>query len=179
MAQPVHNLLPPMVQCVARWAPICSNVYGGWVTPCPRHSVRLTYRSSTALWLLRSLRISHNKFLWANKWILNTCSTFFVQVQQQNVSHWWDWLHEEANQHISNHITQIPATSSEQCSRRCTSGNPHQLLWILSNSAQYHYHSQGPAASGAPNQDTWTASWSTGRNSLYSWSVLSHRWVLA
>ena len=31
--------------------------------------VRLTYRPSTALWLLGSLRISHKKFLQANKWV--------------------------------------------------------------------------------------------------------------
>ena len=48
----------------------CSNVYGGWFTSWACHSVRMTYRPSAALWLLRSLRISHNKFLWANKWIL-------------------------------------------------------------------------------------------------------------
>ena len=33
----------------------------------PRHSVRMTYRPSAALLLLGSLRISHNKFLRANK----------------------------------------------------------------------------------------------------------------
>ena len=41
--------------------------YGGWFVPRPRHSVRMTYRPSTALRLLGSLRISHNKFLRANK----------------------------------------------------------------------------------------------------------------
>ena len=111
-------------------------------------------------------------------WILNTCSTFFVQVQQQNVPHWWDWLQAEPNWHFSNYITQIPATSSEQSSGRCTSGNPHQLPRVLSNSAQYKYHNHEPAAAGAPNQDAWTARWSTGNNSPYSWAVLSHRWVL-
>ena len=38
--------------------------------PHARHSVRMTYRPSPALGLLGSLRISHNKFLQANKWIL-------------------------------------------------------------------------------------------------------------
>ena len=50
---------------------ICSNAYGGWFAPRPRHSVRMTYRPSAALWLLGSLKISHNKFLRANKWILS------------------------------------------------------------------------------------------------------------
>ena len=36
----------------------------------PRHSVRLTYRPNAVLRVLRSLRISHNKFLQASKWIL-------------------------------------------------------------------------------------------------------------
>ena len=36
----------------------------------PRHSVGMTYRPSAALRLLGSLRISHNKFLRGNKWIL-------------------------------------------------------------------------------------------------------------
>ena len=57
----------PVAQCVARRAPICSNAYGGWLAPRPRHSVRMTYRPSAALRLLGSLRISHNKFLRANK----------------------------------------------------------------------------------------------------------------
>ena len=35
--------------------------------PHARHSVRMTYRPSAALRLLGSLRISHNKFLRANK----------------------------------------------------------------------------------------------------------------
>ena len=68
---PSSSLSSPVVQCVARRAPICSNAYGGWFAPCPRHSVRMTYRFSAALWLLGSLRISHNKFLQANKWILS------------------------------------------------------------------------------------------------------------
>ena len=58
----------PVAQCVAQQAQICSNAYGGWFMPHPRHSVRLTYRPSAAL--LGSLRMSHNKFLCANKWIL-------------------------------------------------------------------------------------------------------------
>ena len=49
---------------------VCSNAYGGWFAPRARHSMRMTYRPSAALWLLGSLRISHNKFLRANKWIL-------------------------------------------------------------------------------------------------------------
>ena len=65
------NESSPVAQCVARRAPICSNVYGGWFAPRPRQSVRMTYRPSAALWLLGSLRISHNKFLLANKWILS------------------------------------------------------------------------------------------------------------
>ena len=60
----------PMAQCVAQRAPICSNAYGGWFAPRPRHCVRMTYRPSAALRLLGSVRISHNKFLRANKWIL-------------------------------------------------------------------------------------------------------------
>ena len=59
-----------MAQCVARQAPIGSNVYGGWFAPRARHSVRMIYRPSAALRLLGSLRISHNKFLLVNKWIL-------------------------------------------------------------------------------------------------------------
>ena len=55
---------------LARRVPICSNAYGGWFALCARHSVRMTYRPSAALRLLGSLRISHNKFLRANKWIL-------------------------------------------------------------------------------------------------------------
>ena len=58
---PCRNALP---------VPMCSNTYGGWFTPCHHHSVRMTYRPSAALRLLGSLRISHNKFLLANKWIL-------------------------------------------------------------------------------------------------------------
>ena len=46
---------------------ICSSAYGGWFAPRLRHSVRMTYRPSAALRLLGSLRISHNKFLRANK----------------------------------------------------------------------------------------------------------------
>ena len=46
---------------------LCSNAYGDWFAPRPRHSVRMTYRPSAALRLLGSLRISHNKFLRANK----------------------------------------------------------------------------------------------------------------
>ena len=66
-----HILSSPVVQCVAQRTSIrCSNLYGGWFTPLARYSVRLTYKSNTALWLLESLRISHNKFLLANKWIL-------------------------------------------------------------------------------------------------------------
>ena len=56
-----------VAQCVARRAPICSNAYGGRFAPHPRHSVRMTYRPSAALRLLRSLRISHNNFLRASK----------------------------------------------------------------------------------------------------------------
>ena len=41
----------------------------------PRHSMRLTCRPSAALRLLGSLRISHNKFLQANKWILIRITT--------------------------------------------------------------------------------------------------------
>ena len=48
---------------------LCSNAYGGWFAPRAHHSVRMTYRLSAVLRLLGSLRISHNKFLWANKWI--------------------------------------------------------------------------------------------------------------
>ena len=59
-----------VAQCVARRGPICSNAYGGWLAPCTRHRVRMTYRFSASLWLLESLRISHNKFLQANKGIL-------------------------------------------------------------------------------------------------------------
>ena len=59
-----------VAQCIAQRAPICSNTYGGWFKPHPRHSMRLTYRPGTALRLLGSHRISHNKFLRANKWIL-------------------------------------------------------------------------------------------------------------
>ena len=46
---------------------LCSNAYGGWFAPCARHSLRMTNRPNTALRLLGSLRISHNKFLQANK----------------------------------------------------------------------------------------------------------------
>ena len=46
------------------------DAYGGWFAPRAHHSVRMTYRPSAALRLVGSLRISHNKFLWANKWIL-------------------------------------------------------------------------------------------------------------
>ena len=45
-----------------RRAPICSNAYGRWFAPCVHHSVRMTYRPSTALWMFGSLRISHKKF---------------------------------------------------------------------------------------------------------------------
>ena len=48
---------------------------------CPRHSVRLTYRPSAALWLLGSLRISHNKFLWSSKWIL-----LLIRITPHNVT---------------------------------------------------------------------------------------------
>ena len=46
---------------------ICSNVYGGWFKPHARHSVRMTYRPSAAVRLLGRFKISHNKFLRANK----------------------------------------------------------------------------------------------------------------
>ena len=41
-------LLSAMALCVALQAPICSNAYGGWFSPCPCHSMRLTYRPSAA-----------------------------------------------------------------------------------------------------------------------------------
>ena len=66
-----HSQDSPVAQCVARGAPICSNAYGGWFAPRAHHSMRMTYRPIPALRLLGSLRISHNKFLRANKWILN------------------------------------------------------------------------------------------------------------
>ena len=68
------------VRSVAQWAPIsiCSNAYGCWFVPCACHSVRMTYRPSAALWLFGSLRISHNTFLQANKWILPILLKFTV-----------------------------------------------------------------------------------------------------
>ena len=33
---------------LARRAPICSNAYGGWFAPRPRHSVRMTYWPNAA-----------------------------------------------------------------------------------------------------------------------------------
>ena len=62
--------MSPVVQCVVWRAPLCSNEYGCWFAPRPRHCMRITYKPSAALRLLRSIRISHNKFLRANKWIL-------------------------------------------------------------------------------------------------------------
>ena len=47
--------LSPVAQCVVRRAPICSNAYGGWFAPCPRHRERLTYRPSAALQLSGAL----------------------------------------------------------------------------------------------------------------------------
>ena len=67
----ISSLSSPVAQCVAREL-LCSNAYGGWLAPRPRHSVRMTYRPSAALRLLGSLRISHNKFLQANKEILKS-----------------------------------------------------------------------------------------------------------
>ena len=46
---------------------LCSNAYGRWFAPRTRHSVRMTYTSNAALQLLRSLIISHNKSVRANK----------------------------------------------------------------------------------------------------------------
>ena len=43
-------------------APISSIAYGRWFAPSVRHSVRMTYRPSAALWLLGSLRISYKNF---------------------------------------------------------------------------------------------------------------------
>ena len=61
----------PVAQCIAQRAPIIfGNANGGWFVPRARHSVRMTCRPSTALRLLGSLRISHNKFPRANKFIL-------------------------------------------------------------------------------------------------------------
>ena len=76
----------PVVQCIVERAPICSNVHGGWFMPHPCHSVRMTYRPSAALRLIRGLRISHNKFLRANKWTLIltfTCQRNSVSVVLQ------------------------------------------------------------------------------------------------
>ena len=67
----MHLILSyPVAQCVARRAPMFCNAYDGWFAPPACHSVRMTYRPSTALRLLGSLWISHNKFLPVNKWIL-------------------------------------------------------------------------------------------------------------
>ena len=66
----IRNISSAVAQCAEQQAPICSNVYGGWFAPRAHHSVRMTYRPSAALRLLGSLRISHDKFLRANKWIL-------------------------------------------------------------------------------------------------------------
>ena len=66
----IRDISSPVAQCVARRAPMQQCAYGGWFPPRPRHSVRMTYRPSAALRLLGSLRISHNKFLRTNKWIL-------------------------------------------------------------------------------------------------------------
>ena len=64
----------PMQQCV--W----------WlVHACIRHSVRKTYRPSATLRLLRSLRISHNRFLRANKWILESLKKRLPNKVTQNL----------------------------------------------------------------------------------------------
>ena len=34
---------PPVAQCVAWRAPICSNAYGGWFASCAHHCVSMTY----------------------------------------------------------------------------------------------------------------------------------------
>ena len=60
------SLSSPVAQCVARRAPMQQCVW--WlVRTRARHSVRMTYRPSAVLRLLRNLRISDNKFLRANK----------------------------------------------------------------------------------------------------------------
>ena len=74
-----------MAQYIAWRAPKCSNVYGSWFVPCARHSVRMTYRpTSAALRLHGSLRRSHSKFLRANKWIL----ILILNMQTLNLFAW-------------------------------------------------------------------------------------------
>ena len=58
----LHMQLDPKLIVSHGIMPICSNAYGRWFVLRVRHSVRMTYRSSAALWLLGSLRISHKKF---------------------------------------------------------------------------------------------------------------------
>ena len=63
------NIIVSLAHCIARRVPMQQCVWR-LVHAHARHSVRMTYRPSAALRLLGSLRISHNKFLPANKWIL-------------------------------------------------------------------------------------------------------------
>ena len=84
MKQLCAYMSSPVAQCIVWRAPVCSNAYGGWFMPRPRHCVRLTYRPSAALRLLGSLRISHNKFLWFNKGILILLILIYLYINFGN-----------------------------------------------------------------------------------------------
>ena len=84
-------LSSPVAQGVAWRTPMQQCAYGGWFAPCACHSMKMTYRPSAALQLLGSLRISHNKFLPANKWIFILILLIVGERKQWYLWNWSAW----------------------------------------------------------------------------------------
>ena len=161
-----------MAQCVARWAPICSNAYGGWFAPHPRHSVRLTYRPSATLQLLGSLRISLNKFLWASKWILTLPYPYLKEEPLENVqdASYLGVLF-SGNLTWHNHIAKVAAKDNKMLGFvrhhiRTSSKSAKKLTLLVRPTLEY-------ASCTCPlTKGSWEKTWKKSRDELWRKSVL-------
>ena len=86
------------------------------------HSVRITYRPRAALRLLRSLRISHNKFLLANKEILKSLNHISYSVWDLNLLPIFSTLQKQNKK-----------TSTHDLPRQCFSNGSGNLGNLSSN----------------------------------------------